>query len=128
VKAVGFRLPLNFSTTKGAIPALSTKTLRYRVPFKFRIVYLNLYAFVGQAYNLQTYIYVGTWGNEDDRNILANVEGASGFFAGDDTSLIMYEIYGTFDAGSYITVKYVNNSSTDALTGYCFIIVEEVEK
>jgi len=119
------RLILNFSTPKAGVAPNSKVIYRFRVPFPFKIAYLKLYAFIGQSYNLRCYIYVGPRGNEQDVNILANVENAAQFFAGDDTSLELLNPVSGVPQYYYITVIYINTSSTDAYTGFCFMVVEE---
>jgi len=123
---LGRRLPLNFSTPKSAVPAGGTVTYTKKIPFPFKIAYLKLHAFVGQSYNLQTYIFVGPRGSDQDTNLLANVENAANFFAGDDTPLEVMNMAEIPHKDFYITVKYVNTDAANAMTGFCFMVVEEL--
>jgi hypothetical protein len=123
---MGRRLVLNFSTAKGGVAANSTVTYTRKIPFPFRISYMKLHAFVGQSYNLETYIYIGPRGNDQDTNLLANVENAATFFAGDDTSLEVLNAAEISHSDFYITVKYINRSATDAYTGFTFVVIESL--
>jgi hypothetical protein len=123
---LGRRLSLNFSTLKSGVAASGTVTYTKKIPFPFKIAYLKLHAFVGQAYNLQVYIFVGPRGSDQDTNLLANVENAANFFAGDDTPLEVMNMVEIPHKDFYITVKYVNTDAANAMTGFCFMVVEEL--
>ena len=123
---MGRRLPLNFSTEKSGVAPNSTVTFTKKIPFPFRIAYLKLEAFINQAYNLHTYIYIGPRGNDQDTNLLANVDNAANYFAGDETSLEVLNVAEIPQKDFYITVKYVNIDTANPYTGFCFMVVEEL--
>jgi hypothetical protein len=121
---MGMRLPLNFSTPVGGVAAGATVTLKKYIPFKFTIKYIKIHHFVGQAGNLQCYIYIGPRGTTEDPPLWQNVENGIIYTFGDDTAIEMIDAYQSAQVGEYITVVY-RNTSSNALSGFCVMVVEE---
>lgn len=114
------------STARGAIAASGTATRTKEIPYPFKIAYLRVEHAVGQAGYLRTSVHIGPLGTSGDEYAYEWDRSGVAYFIGDGSVREFMNLTKEYPANHKITAYFNNQHATDAFTGICEAVVEEL--
>jgi hypothetical protein len=122
---MGRRMAVSLRTAKSGVTANSTATRKKEIPFNFKIAYLRIEFFPGQAAMLRTSVHVGPNGDNTDPCPYEWDRSGVNYFVGDASVVEFLNLTDVYPAGHKITAYYSNTDLSVDMTGVCEAVVEE---